>query len=118
MNVVSEDKMEEQGTKNNSDRWTPSEKESCKTRYGCEILVENGTYQDVRTTDAPRDTCIIQYLVDEKICFDLVRGSRVSVFDMYYDKFGSEAIQDIDFGYGKINPKLWGYQSPKNKKRK
>ena len=45
MNVVSEDKMEEQCTKNNSDRWTPSEKESCKTRYGCEILVENGRSQ-------------------------------------------------------------------------
>jgi hypothetical protein len=39
---------------------------------------------------------------------------------MYYDKFGSGSIQDIDFGYGKINPKrkLWGYQAPKkNKKR-
>jgi hypothetical protein len=118
MSVVSEAMMEEQDTKNNPDRWTPSEKESCKTRYGCEILVENGSYADVCTPDAPRDTYIIRYLVDEKICFDLVRGSRVSVFDMYYDKFGSEAIQDIDFGYGKINPKLWGYQSPKNKKRK
>jgi len=118
MNVVSEDMTEEQDTKNNSDRWTPSEKENCKKRYGCEILVENGTYQDVRTTDAPRDTCIIQYLVDEKICFDLVRGSRVTIFDMYHDKFGSESIRNISFGYGIINPRLWGYQSPKNKKRK
>jgi hypothetical protein len=44
MSVVSEAMMEEQDTKNNPDRWTPSEKESCKTRYGCEILVENGSY--------------------------------------------------------------------------
>lgn len=118
MNVVSENMMEEQGTKNNPDRWTSSEKENCKKRYGCEILVENGSYEDVCTFDAPRDTYIIQYLVDEKICFDLVRGTRITVFDMYHDKFGSGSIQDIGFGYGKINPRLWGYQSPKNKKRK
>ena len=30
MNVVSEDMTEEQDIKNNSDRWTPSEKENCK----------------------------------------------------------------------------------------
>jgi len=42
MNMVSEDMTEEQDTKNNSDRWTPSEKENCKKLYGCEILEENG----------------------------------------------------------------------------
>jgi len=118
MNVSSEVMMEEQNTKSNPEHWTPLEKESCKTRYGCEILVENGSYADVCTPDVPRDTYIIRYLVDEKICFDLVRGSRVTVFDMYYDKFGSGSIQNIDFGYGKINPKLWKYQAPKEKKRK
>jgi len=24
--------------------WTPAEKETCKTRYGCEILIQNGSY--------------------------------------------------------------------------
>jgi len=118
VSVVSEVMMEEQDTKNNPDRWTPSEKERCKTQYGCDLLIENGSYADVCTTDAPRDTYIIRYLVGEKICFDLVRGTRFSVFDMYHDKFGLGSIQDIDFGYGKISTRLWGYQSPKNKKRK
>ena len=38
--------------------------------------------------------------------------------DLYYDKFGAGVIQKIDWGYGRTNPKLWGYQAPQKKKRK
>jgi len=41
-------------------------------------------------------------------------GPRVKVFDLYYDKFGKGVIENIDWGYGTVSPKLWGYQS-KNK---
>ena len=40
-----------------------------------------------------------------------------NIFDMYWDKF-REGLKSIDFGYGRVNPRLWGYQSPKTKKRK
>ena len=99
------------------DHWTPSEKETCKSRYSCEILIENGSYTDVRTKEAPNDAYIVKYLVDEKVCYDLTRGTRIRLFDMYWDKF-RENLKDIDFGYGRVNPKLWGYQAPKTKKRK
>ena len=36
---------------------------------------------------------------------------------MYWDKFGSN-LKSIDFGNGRINPKLWGYKAPESKKRK
>ena len=49
------------------DYWTPAEKETCKSRYGCEIMIENGSYADVCTKEAPNDAYIIKYLVDEKI---------------------------------------------------
>jgi hypothetical protein len=106
-----------QSTEKHMDYWTPAEKETCKSRYGCDILVENGSYADVCTKEAPNDAYIIKYIVDEKICFDLTRGTRTRLFDMYWDKF-RENLKDIDFGYGRVNPKLWGYQSPKTKKRK
>ena len=51
---------------------------------------------------------------------DLTRGSRVNVFDMYYDKF-KKGLKSIDYGFGNIKPNLWGYQNtqgPKKKKRK
>jgi hypothetical protein len=51
---------------------------------------------------------------------DLCRGTRVRIFDLYYDKFGPNAVKKIDWGYGRVNPRLWGYKSSpsKTKKRK
>ena len=113
MNVVEE----KPNTEKHMDHWTSAERETCKSRYGCDILIENGTYADVCTKEAPNDAYIIKYVVDDEVCYDLTRGGRVKLFDMYWDKF-REGIQSIDFGYGRINPKLWGYQAPKTKKRK
>ena len=99
--------------------WTKTEKESLKEMYGTEILVENGSPADVMTREAPTDASIVSYMVDEKIHQDLTRGSRVKLFDMYYDKFKGD-LKSIQFGNGRISAKLWGYQSknPKGKKKK
>ena len=106
-----------QNVEKNMENWTPAEKEICKSRYGCDIIVENGSYADVCTKQAPNDARIIKYLVEGKICFDLTRGVKTRLFDMYWDKF-RDNLKSIDFGYGRINPKLWGYQAPQKKKRK
>ena len=99
--------------------WTPTEKESLKESYGTEILVENGSPADVQTKDAPTDASIVTYTVDGKEHQDLTRGSRVKLFDMYYDKFTN--VKSIEYGQGVIKPALWGYSgdaAPKKKKRK
>ena len=99
--------------------WTPTEKESLKESYGTEILVENGSPADVQTKDAPTDASIVTYTVDGIEHQDLTRGSRVKLFDMYYDKFTN--VKRIDYGQGTIKPSLWGYSgeaAPKKKKRK
>ena len=98
--------------------WSPTEKENSKRKYGCEILVENGTWEQVCTKDAPNDARIVKYEVDGEIYFDLTRSAKqVNVFDMYWDKF-REGLKSIEYGHGRINPKLWGYQAPESKKRK
>ena len=99
--------------------WTPTEKESLKELYGTEILVENGSSADVMTKEAPTDASIVTYSVDGKEHQDLTRGSRVKLFDMYYDKFTN--VKRIEYGQGMIKPSLWGYSgeaTPKKKKRK
>ena len=99
--------------------WTPTEKESLKEMYGTEILVENGSSADVMTKEAPTDASIVTYSVDGKEHQDLTRGSRVKLFDMYYDKFTN--VKRIEYGQGMIKPSLWGYSgeaTPKKKKRK
>ena len=99
--------------------WTSTEKESLKETYGTEILVENGSASDVMTKEAPTDASIVTYTVDGVEHQDLTRGSRVKLFDMYYDKFTN--VKRIDYGQGTIKPSLWGYSgeaAPKKKKRK
>jgi len=101
--------------------WTPEEKVNIPPRYGCQILLENTTIEVAKDPSFPNDAYLIWYKVDGNEYIDLCRTSkRSSLFDMYYDKFGPGAVQKIDFGYGRTNPKLWGYENKtsKSKKRK
>ena len=98
--------------------WSQSEKENSKKLYGVEIMIENGTWEQVNTSDCPNDARIVTYEVDGERRYDLTRSQKaVNIFDMYYDKFG-QGIKNIEYGQGRINPKLWGYKAPQGKKKK
>ena len=98
--------------------WSQSEKENSKKLYGVEIMIENGTWEQVNTSDCPNDARIVTYEVDGEKRFDLTRSQKaVNIFDMYYDKFG-KGVKSIEYGQGRINPKLWGYKAPQGKKKK
>ena len=108
-------------TKHKKNRtWTDGEKETHKDQYGTEILVENGTIEECSTRNAPTDASIVHYMWNDRDCYDLTRGQRSKIFDMYYDKFKT-GLKAINYGGGNIKPSMWGYQSstpPKTKKRK
>lgn len=86
--------------------------------YGCDILIQDTTLDKVKDPSFPNDAYLIWYNTEGTERLDLVRGSRVRIFDMYYDKYGPGVIQKIDFGYGRTNPKLWGYKQPEKKKKR
>jgi len=87
--------------------------------YGCEILLEKTTVEKAKDSSLPSDAYLIWYTTDGEEHLDLTRcPKRVNLFDMYYDKYGPSSVKKIDFGYGRINPKLWGYKQPEKKKRK
>jgi hypothetical protein len=88
------------------------------SKYGCEILLEKTDLERAKDTSFPSDAYLIWYIIEGKNYIDLTRGTRVKIFDMYYDKYGPGVVQKIDFGYGRTNPKLWGYKQPEKKKRK
>ena len=85
--------------------------------YGCDILLQDTTLDKVKDPSFPNDAYLVWYNNEGTERLDLVRGSRVRIFDMYYDKYGPGVIQKIDFGYGRTNPKLWGYKQPEKKKK-
>ena len=94
------------------------EKNILSQNYGCDILLQDITLDKAKDSSFPNDAYLIWYNVDGKTNLDLVRGTRVRIFDMYYDKYGPGAVQKIDFGYGRTNPKLWGYKQPDKKKKR
>jgi len=94
------------------------EKKVLPQEYGCEVLLEKTTIQNAKDTSFPNDAYLIWYTVNDEKYMDLVRGTRVRIFDMYYDRFGPGSVQRIDFGYGRANPKLWGIKKSEKKKRK
>lgn len=94
------------------------EKNVLPSNYGCEILLENTTITKVKDTSFPSDAYLIWYNFDGKTHLDLTRGSKVRIFDMYYDKYGPGVIEKIDFGYGRTNPKLWGNKQSEKKRKK
>ena len=109
--------MATKSTEKKNPTWSAEEKEQCQTKYGCEIIMDNSSLESVRTKKAPTDSYIVKYLYKDKVCFDLTRGTKVDIFDMYYDKFKSD-LKSIDYGYGTVKPSIWNYQSPQAPKKK
>ena len=97
--------------------WTPQEKDGLKQKYGCEILVERAKKDQLNSTQFPSDSYIVEYKINDEIFHDLSRGTQVTLFDMYYDKFKSQLVS-INYGKGNIKPQLWNYSKPKEKKKR
>jgi len=95
------------------------EKQILPHEYGCQILLEKTTLDKAKDSSFPNDAYLIWYIEDGNKYLDLTRCPKmVNLFDMYYDKYGPGSVQKIDFGYGRMNPKLWGNQKTEKKKRK
>lgn len=102
-----------------ADCWSTQEKQELPSRYGCELIYERATLEQAKDSSLPSDAYLVFYEIDGNMRMDVCRGSRrVDIFDLYYDKFGPEVVKKIDWGYGRKNPKLWGYKAPESKKRK
>ena len=84
--------------------------------YGCQILQEKTTLEAANDKSFPNDARLIWYIVDGVEYIDLTRCKKTSqLFDLYYDKYGKGAVQKIGFGFGTVNPKLWGNKNSKKK---
>ena len=99
--------------------WTAKEKEQLNNKYSTELLTENCNEEQRTNKYLPSDAYIVSYKHEEEVRTDLVcAASRVNIFDMYYDKFGSNGIVSIEYGPGLMSPKLWGVEKPVPQKRR
>ena len=87
--------------------------------YSCEILLEKTTHEKANDRKLPSDAFNVTYVVEGETRLDVTRsGKMVNVFDMYYDRYGKDCVQKIDYGHGTIKPSQYGYKSPEKKKRR
>lgn len=115
---MSEEKEKTSNKENLKEFWSNHERETSKSRYGCEILQERCVKQDAKNKQLPLDSYLVTYVIDGNTSYDIVKtNKKVNIFDMYYDKFGN-CIKSIEWTDGTINPRLWGYKPPQTKKRK
>lgn len=101
------------------DCWSSHEKQELPSKYGCELIYEKASIEQAKDISLPSDAHLVYYEINGNIRMDICRGGKqVDIFDLYYDKFGPRTVKKIIWGYGKRNPKLWGYKTPETKKRK
>ena len=101
--------------------WTEEQSDDAKKRE-VNIFLLNTTPETIKEMDAelPTDIHMVELRQGDETIYDAVRAYKMSsIFDVYYDKLQGEAeIVSIKSGYGRIKPKLYGYQSPESSKKK
>ena len=112
--------MRKRGEEKMSEELKPKpEKKFDPSVYSCEIILEITTLDKAQDRKLPTDAFNVTYVVEGETLLDVTRsGKMVNVFDMYYDRYGKDCVQKIDYGHGTIKPSQYGYKSPEKKKRK
>jgi len=86
--------------------------------YWCDIILEKTTQEKALDRKLPTDAFNVTYVVEGETCLDVTRSEKMAnVFDMYYDRYGKDVVQKIEYGHGTIRPNLWG-NKPLDKKKK
>ena len=82
------------------------------------ILFENCDPQKAEDRELPNNSFIVEYNNEGAICYDIAAAAKQSeIFDHYYDKY-KKGFVTMKQTEGRINPKLYGYEGPKTKKKK
>ena len=97
----------------------PKQVEKNTEPYSCQIILEKTTLEKAEDRQLPTDAFNVTYIVDGKEHLDVTRSEKMmNIFDMYYDRYGKDAVQKIDYGAGSVRPNLWGVKPPEKKKRR
>ena len=87
--------------------------------YSCEIIQEKTTFDKSNDRKLPSDAFNVTYVVEGETHLDVTRSAKmVNIFDMYYDRYGKDCVQKIDYGRGTVNPHQWGYKAPEKKRKR
>ena len=85
---------------------------------GVRVFKSKCTPDDALDKSLPYTAYLVEYKVDDKLCFDIaMSGKAVDLFDYYYDLYKKNFIRFTQSA-GIVNPKLWNDPTqPKKGKR-
>jgi hypothetical protein len=63
----------------------------------------------------PLNSYIISYSDNKTVKYDIVQGSKVTIFDHYYDEYRN--LISMKWTNGKVNPKMYNNQDQKKSKK-
>lgn len=98
--------------------WSDSDKRRAKDNYSVTIYESHCDPSRANDKSLPTSSHLVKYKLDGEIKYDIViAGKMVMIFDFYWDNLRSDLIS-IEWTKGTVNPKVWGYVSPDQKKKK
>lgn len=82
------------------------------------FLYQNCDPVEANNRQLPYNTYIVKYEDEGEIKYDIVQSNKqADIFDYYWDKY-REGLKSFKQTEGRVNPKLYGNQSPEKKKGK
>ena len=80
-----------------------------KDKYSLTVLNVNATKEQTQNKKLPTNSYVVHYLDMKKGSehyedhYDIVMGTKVNIFDCYYDKIGKR-LKSIGYTGGSVNP--------------
>ena len=82
------------------------------------ILFEDCDVDKAEDRTLPSNAFVVEYKVDDVSKYDIAAaGKQSEIFDHNYDKY-KKGFVTMNQTEGRINPKLYGNEAPKTKKKK
>ena len=88
-------------------------------QYDCHLMAEETSHEELVALDKdlPSDTHLVRYNLGQSQFIAAIRAFKMAdIFDALFD-LGAEVLE-ITQGYGRIKPKLFGYEPPASSDKK
>ena len=96
-----------------------SEEQILQMKASCTTVIYTGCDDSVaHDKNLPTTAYLIKCKDGDKEWQDVVMGTRVSIFDSYWDVFKKNVIEKMDWTSGTINPSSWNSKPKPPKKRR
>jgi hypothetical protein len=86
-------------------------------KYGLNLIKSDCPKSDAKDKSLPLNSRVVTLVEGENICYDIVQGTLISIFDAYYDLYRG-VLKNIEYTEGRVNPKVYNYVAKSSDKKR